>query len=176
MKKIFTVLGTCFLIASANNAHAQTQASDDQISNMNLVDVITISVAPGAGGADATFDQVSEYVNGIENLLAVQATVSSTQNFDLNVQTTTADFTGGVSVIPSTVLMAKPAGAGSYVGLSTTSLNLYTNQSYGDNVSLAMDYKFVPGLSGYVAGTYSITATYTAVQQWELLIFEKVGL
>lgn len=165
MKKIFIALSACLIGSLANN-NAKAQATDfaDLSATMNLVDVIDITANPGGGGTSATFDEISEYTNGIENLTAVSLTVKSTQQYNITYKATNTYFASGLYTIPVSKLLISPGGANNYVALSTADGNLYSAQPATASAAYSVDYKFNPGF-GYTAATgYTVDVRYTATQ------------
>lgn len=169
MKKIMITLGACLLGVLSNNARAQVTDFADLGATMHLVDVIDISAVPTGGGSalgtNAVFDEIPEYRNGITNLDAVHLTVSSTQIYKVEAETTTADFNGGSIPIPSSKLLIRNNGGTTFSPLSTTKTSLLTGQALGDNVNHGIDLKFDPGFSGYQATDYDIVMRFTATQE-----------
>jgi len=157
-------LGTCLLGALANNAQAQAGPATDVLqSSMTLNDAITLDVGtPVAGSQNAVFNTIAEYTNGISKPHAALATVSSTQDWKLEVEAVTADFVG-TSAIPASKLLVGPDG-GSLAALSQTKALLYDNQPFTAFTNVWVDYKFDPGFNHYVAGVYTIDVLYTATQ------------
>lgn len=160
MKTFYTTIAICLLGILTNTAQAQSDQSS-VLSNMTLNDAISI-LASGVS-QNATFSTTNDYINGIENTNAVHLIVDATQDFRIDVKAATANFTGGTSTIPASTLGVRPAGAGSYTGLSVLDLNLFPSETQGEAKAYDVDYYFNPGITNaYVAGTYSLNVTYTA--------------
>ena len=162
MKKIFTL--TVVLFAAFSAANAQSTSAASQTVTLNLQNAINISVS-SATGTSFTFDEVSEYQNGMTNTNASTLQVKSNRPWAVTVKAAAATFTGPAAPatqMPSTVLGVRLNGGSTFSNLSTTAAAL-TSGSRGSS-SFNIDYNANPGFS-YDAGTYSLSVVYTATQQ-----------
>ena len=158
-------LGTCLLGALGNNTQAQITDFADLNATINLVDVIDITANPGVGGTSATFDDISEYTNGIENITAANLTVKSTKQYSVSYKALGPDFVGPTSTIPIAKLLISAGGANAYVPLVEVDAPLFVNQGFTASTVHPVDYKFDVGFNNYVAENgYVATIRYTATQ------------
>ena len=162
MKKILALV--TILTAAFTAANAQSTSAASQTVSLTLQNSINISITY-ATGTSFTFDDVSEYQNGLTNTNASTFLVKSNRPWAVTVKAAAATFTGPAAPatqMPSTVLGVRLNGGSTFGSLSTTAAAL-TSGARGSS-SFNIDYNANPGFS-YDAGTYTMSVVYTATQQ-----------
>jgi len=159
MKNI--LLTIALIITGLVSANAQTSATASQTVTLILKNTISINIT-SATGTDFSFDNTTEYSNGITNTNASTLEVKSNRPWAVSVKTATANFSGPAATMPASVLGVRLNGGTNFSALSTTATSL-TNGGRGVG-SFSVDYKAAPGYT-YDAGTYTISVVYTATQQ-----------
>ena len=162
MKKILTL--TVVLFAAFTAANAQSTSTASQTVSLTLQNAINISIS-SATGTSFTFDDVSEYQNGMTNTNASTFLVKSNRPWAVTVKSAAATFTGPASPatqMPSSVLGVRMNGGSTFSALSTTAASLTTGAR--GSSSFNVDYNANPGFA-YDAGSYTLSVVYTATQQ-----------
>src|SRR5688572_10165411 len=98
MKNI--LLTIALIITGLVSANAQTSATVSQTVTLVLKNTISINIT-SATGTDFSFDNTSEYSNGITNVNASTLEVKSNRPWAVSVKTATANFNGPAATMPA---------------------------------------------------------------------------
>lgn len=174
---VIATLALGALIFGTSNAQAQTAASANVGTTVNIIlsDVISIDAGSVAneGVVDFNYTSAEDY-NAAKNVtVANSLIVTSSKNFDVKVKAEGENFVNGANLIPVDVLQVKAVSGGTMVGtlnditLSNVDQVLVTNATLGAQKSLSIDYSISAAkaqtvLLGKPAGTYTQRVTYTA--------------
>ena len=128
-----------------------------------LTDLIIGSTATGT----VSFTSTSDYLNGVTVLNFNSFQVRCNKSWIFTIQTTTANFTGGTSTIPASVVGVRLNGGSSFLPLSTAAQTLKSG-TLGNEVAsghaFSIDVNANPGFN-YNGGTYTIALQYTLTAQ-----------
>jgi hypothetical protein len=150
-------------------AHAQT--SDEVTLNVTLVATQSISVNATQETVTLTFDDATDYQNGVTSEQASHLAVSSTGLFQVKVNTSTENLVYETNNIPVSTVTVTPAYASGTdpdatatgVSLSTTATTILDSDDGTAQAFYNVTY-FASGGADYInksAGTYTTTVTYT---------------
>ncbi len=146
------------------------QLNDDVTLNVTLVAVQNISVNSGQTTVTITFNESSDYLNGVSSPQLAHLEVSSTDDFVVKVSTA-SDLSDGSNTIPVNTITVTPVYASgtdpgataTAVALSTTATTILSSTNGTTKALYDVTYD-ASGGSDYVnkpAGTYSTMVTYT---------------
>ena len=168
MKKLLLVTAIIStIIISKANAQLGTAAPTATFA-VKISEVLDLAVT---SGASSTFDfnSIAKLDAGIETLNAVTLTYKSNKPWFVNVNSTTADFSGASPTpMPASVVQFKLNGGGSYTTLSTTPTSLSGTtlaKNARGTATLGVDYKVNPGYTYAPAADYGLVITYTISNQ-----------
>ncbi len=180
MKKLLTM---ALLAAITTAAKAQSDNSSQTVSmgvSATIEMTFTGSNSATGGTVNLAFNTVNDYANGVSSA-DQQLKVTSNKNFAVAVKTGDANFSYSGATSPAPVMpvsgvlglmvsanstggsIVSPFASTSYAGLTSSSQNLLSNATAGNNQLFSVRYKATPGFS-YPSGTYTVNVLYTATQ------------
>jgi hypothetical protein len=180
MKKIITSI---VILLNSTFMYAQSSNSSQQVS-MGVSGTIELTFT-GSGTAtgnnvNLSFSTVNDYANGVISATQ-ELKIVSNRNFSVAVKTNNTNFTYSGSASPSpsmpvsgvlSMLIASNSTGGSlvspfstaaYAGLTSSSQNMISSGTAGNNQLFSVKYKAMPGFA-YPAGTYTVNVLFTATQ------------
>lgn len=114
-----------------------------------------------------SFASTTDYLNGVTVLNFNSFQVRCNKSWVFTIQATTANFTGGTSTIPASVVGVRLNGGSAFLPLSTTGQTLKSG-TLGDAAAaghtFSIDVNANPGFN-YNGGTYTIALQYTLTSQ-----------
>ncbi|MDB5230021.1 MAG: hypothetical protein JWN76_826 [Chitinophagaceae bacterium] len=146
---------------------AKAQSFSGTITPDVTIPAFTNVIISSTTSATVPFSTTNDYLNGITVLNFNSFQVRCNKSWQFTIQTTTANFTGGTSTIPASIVGVRLNGGNSFYPLSTTVLILKSG-TLGDVTatghSFSIDVSANPGFN-YNGGTYSIGLQYTLTAQ-----------
>lgn len=150
----------------------EAQQSNDEVTlNVTLVAVQNISVNSGQTTVTITFNESSDYLNGVSSSQTEHLEVSSTEEFVVKVSTASENLSDGTNMIPVNTITVTPVYASgtnpgataTAVALSTTATTILssTNGTTEALYDVTYDASGGPNYVNKPAGTYTTTVTYT---------------
>jgi len=162
MKRVVLLI-SIMIAANASFGQVQPKASISHNVAMNLTNAIEITFTRGQNVSFA-FTTATQYQSGIANTNAATIRVRSNKRFNITVKSANTHFaSSSATPMPvSGVLAVRVSTSSTYLNLSTSNINLITNQNRGIR-SYNLAYRATPGFN-YDAGTYTANIIYTATQ------------
>ena len=168
MKKlVLSVLALGLAVVSFAQTNGGNRSAN-QTATVNMNEVMDLTMT--SNGLNFTFNNTSDYDNGIVQTEATTFSVKSNKLWQVKAKSSTANFAGGDGTMPASILSFgkhNVSGPTTYTALSNSD-NLLTIGNRGASAvtgnTFTVDYKANPGYE-YAPATYTVDVVYTISAQ-----------